>query len=371
MRFGKRLEVAGKRITTSVFSRVLGGRSVSVDAPRLSDVRKILFVRPNFRMGNMLLATPGLHAARVALPQAKIGFLTTSAYVQLLKGHPDIDRLHVLDRGMIAGIVRLFRLVRDIRGARYDLVVDCSEGASLLGAAFVGLSGARYRLGLNGSKQQAFFNLRMPVGRHSTHKISRQLELLSRIGIRAPACPMKIALGSEELKWARKRWESWKVGTGQKCIGINIGARGDKRWPIERFLEVIATLNDQGERVVVFAGPQELDRLAEMERRIPCEVIIDTTNYACRFAALLSFCSVFVTGDTGPMHLAVAVGTPTVAIFRKNNFMEYGPQGRKHRTLYSETEVGVGDLLVAVNDLIGAPYGALNSSNSRRMEYVQ
>ena len=119
-------------------------------------------------------------------------------------------------------------------------------------------------------------------------------------------------------------------------VGVNIGARGSKRWPIEHFLDVIRELDRKGCSVIVFAGPQELDRLNELTGALPDSVVVDTTSEPRRFAALLQTCSLFVTCDTGPMHLAIAVGTPTLAIFVRDNADRFGPIGPRHRVLYAE-----------------------------------
>jgi len=356
MRIGKSIEVKGKQFATWLLAKVLGDQNRELDPPKLSDLRSVLFVRPNFRMGNMLLATPAFHAARECLPDARISLLTTSAYVHMLHGHPDLDRVHILTRKMIWNLWALFSLVKEIRAARYDLVVDCSEGESLLGASFIGFSKAPYRLGMKGSKQEAFFNLSIPVRPTSTHRIDKLLDLMDGIGIRSENRSMKLSLARDDLDWAEQLWSSWNIKPGRLSVGINIGARGDKRWPIKHFLQLVEELIRMDVTPIIFAGPQELDRLAEMDGKMPEEVIIDTTNVPGRFAALLSRCSVFVTGDTGPMHLAAAIGTPTIAIFIRNNFQAYCPQGEKHRTLYSETGVTFEEVLSAINQLTESEY---------------
>ena len=88
MRIGKRFEVLGKQVATWILSKWLGGAKQDLSYPLKEPIHTILFVRPNFRMGNLLLVTPALSAARKQIPNAKIGLLTTSAYSHML-GFPE------------------------------------------------------------------------------------------------------------------------------------------------------------------------------------------------------------------------------------------------------------------------------------------
>ncbi|MCB1120654.1 MAG: hypothetical protein KJT03_03830 [Verrucomicrobiae bacterium] len=93
--------------------------------------------------------------------------------------------------------------------------------------------------------------------------------------------------------------------------------------------------------------------MAQLDGALPEGVPVDTTHDPLRFAALLQGCSIFITCDTGPMHLAVAVGTPTIAIFRRSNFREYGPLGHRHRIVYDKAGIGLDRVVQAVEDLFG------------------
>lgn len=299
----------------------------------------MLFVRPNFRLGNLLLTTPGISAANRALPRARVHLLTTPRYRALLRDHPDLDRVLVFRRRMLFLPWGLLALIRRIRRNGYDLVVDCSDGASLGGALFVGLSGGRWRLGPTPSRHEAFFNVRVPQEPGRTHVIDRLAGLLEGVGIPVENPSITIGLSRRERLWARRRWRDREL-SDRPTIGVIIGARDAKRWPMEHFLRVIRRLDaERGGRVVVFVGPQDLGRLRAVEERLPEDVVVDTTDDVRRFAALLERCDVVITGDSGPMHLAAAVGVPTVSIFLKENYAAYAPRGSEHRVVYDEEGV--------------------------------
>jgi len=352
MSLGKRLEVFGKRLATQILTRVLVGASEEVLPPSVDAIRSVLFVRPNFRMGNMLMVTPAIQAVRKALPHVHVGLLTTSAYAHMLKDDLVLNRVHVLTRNMGWMWWPLVRLLRDIRSMKYDLVVDCSEGESLLGAAFIVFSKAPYRLGPVEGKQAAVFNLRPSMDGGSKHRIVRLLFLLEYVGIGTNNYSMRLDLNEAEHRWANSRWERWGFDSGVPVVGINLGARGEKRWSLANFKMLIDCLLDQSCRILLFAGPQELDRLGALEDILPAEVRIDTTHDPRRFAALIANCSVFVTADTGPMHLAVAVGTPTVAIFTRSNYEVYGPLGSRHRVVFDPNNSELESVLSSVVEIL-------------------
>lgn len=352
MRFGKRIEVCGKRMATWLLARLLSGSTSEVGIPPLSEIRSVLLVRPNFRMGNMLMVTPAIRGVRQELLDASIGLVTTSSYSSMLNECSDLNDTHVLTRGMSWQWWKLVLLIREIRFARYDLVVDCSEGESLLGAAFAVFSGARFRLGPKGSKQEAVFNLRGSIDGHSKHRIMRLLLLLGHVGIKIDDYSMVLSLNVSQNHWAAVRWKQLGCESERPVVGINLGARGDKRWPLSCFKALIDHLILGDCRVLLFAGPEELDRLASLKEGLPAEVCVDTTDEPCLFAALLKKCSVFVTSDTGPMHLAVAVGTPTVAIFTRSNFEVYGPLGPDNRIVHDPYKCEINSVLSAVKERI-------------------
>lgn len=334
-RVGKRLEVGANRQVSKLLRR-LASDNATVALSDIEAPRKVLLIRPNFRMGNLLLATPALNAVRTALPGVTTGLLTTSSYADLLDGHPDIDRLYLIDRNMLIRPDRVWRLLRKIRLEGYDLAIDCASGSSLLSGACAILSGARYRLAPSGKSQSHLFNVHGVSPAGPIHVIDETLALLDQAAIPARTRDMMIHVADADRQWALSRLAEHATPGAHVRVGVNIGARGSKRWPIEHFLDVIRELDRKGCSVIVFAGPQELDRLNELTGALPDSVVVDTTSEPRRFAALLQTCSLFVTCDTGPMHLAVAVGTPTLAIFVRDNADRFGPIGPRHRVLYAE-----------------------------------
>ncbi|MCB1120655.1 MAG: hypothetical protein KJT03_03835 [Verrucomicrobiae bacterium] len=184
-------------------------------------------------MGNLLLTTPAFSAIRQRLPGVHIGFLTTEAYGFMLTHHRDIDVLYLQSRRMTWNWLAQLRLIREVRRQNYDMVVDCSQGESFLGVVWMMVCGASYRVGEKGSRHEALFNLAVDVSEAKEHRIERLLAVLEAVGIPSAGFAMHIPLPPSCQQWAVNQWAFWTSSGGTRRIGINLGARGEKRWPLE------------------------------------------------------------------------------------------------------------------------------------------
>jgi heptosyltransferase-3 len=349
MTIAKRLERLGKYLIASTLAGLQRSEIRPSEQLDLSRVRRVLFVRVNFRMGNLLLATPGFATARDSLPDAEIDVLTTSTYSVLLAGNSDLDHILTLDRWMLVRPWVFFGLVRRMRSRQYDLVIDCSGGKSISGALLAGLSRGRWRVVPASGRYKAGFNVLAAPKPGCTHKVDALLALLESIGMPAGSPDLRVFLAPHESRWAEQRWREWGLSTDQITVGVNIGARGDKRWPMDDFLDLVRWLDEEMRvQAIMFVGPQDRARLHEVGRRLPPNVIVDTTSDVRRFAALLACCAIVITADTGPMHLAAAVGTPTVSIFLKRSSEFFAPRGSIHRVVHLEN----GGDAAAVRDVL-------------------
>lgn len=328
MDLGKRVE---RHVKRAVFGLIAGRRTPAATSVDLRRVRRVLLVRSNFRMGNLLLITPALAAIRAALPRARVDLVCAAGYAPLLAHDPDVDEVIPVDRRMLLRPASLARVVGHLRRQRYDLVIDCARGASFIGAFLCGVSGGRQRVATAGSRYQAFFDVLVPRSGRSVHKTELLLEFLAAIGILPVRRTMRVALTENEEGIAAARWHAWGLSRGTTVVGVSVGARGRKRWSADRFVRLVETIvRDLEARVVVFAGPEDGAVLDAIRGRLPHGAIICPPVAVRDFAALLARCTVVVTPDSGPMHLAAAVGTPTVTIVRSPSAAYYRPEGEMH-----------------------------------------
>lgn len=351
------IERRARHALAGVLGRIVAGNRRPPGSVDLAAVRRVLVVRSNLRLGNLLLVTPALAAIRRAIPEGEIDLLTGPAYAVLLRGNRDVNRVWTVGRTTLARPWSAMALVRRIRRRSYDLVIDGSDGASLSGALLAAGSGGRWTVGPTPSRHERFFDVAVPRPT-GTHLVEALEDVLAGVGI-PPGGGMKVVLEADEERWAAARLEALGLPPDRPLVGVNVGARGEKRWPVERFLEVVDRIRaGSPARLVVFSGPEDRRRLASLAGRLPADVAVAPTCDVRRFAALLARCAVVVTGDTGPMHLAAAVGTPTVAVFLRDDLRTYAPRGEPHRWIRATPEAGADEVAGAVLEVLAASAAA-------------
>jgi len=357
MRLLKSIEKAWKKI--SVWSlRLIWAPGDVRDHFRREYVSKVIVVRPDRRMGNLLLITPLLSALRAAFPEARIDLIADSHFSRVLEGNPDIDHVIEFDRGkLLRNPLRAFRFIRRLRGEGFDLAVDASHmhSFSLTSGILARLSGAPFRLGYRRGPSDLFLSISVPPPQGWRHETEIYVDLVrSLLGEKLPARPMRAVLFEDERRYAENFFRAYELEGEHPVIGVHIGGRRDKRWPIGNFAKLIDLLRDELDaKVLVFWGPEEGDSALLLEGLISTSPVFVSPLPLRTFAALVERCDLFVSCDTGPMHLAVALNVPTVAIFLVDNYRRYGPLGRMHRIAFSgDGDVRVEDVLLACKDLI-------------------
>ncbi|HWO41605.1 MAG TPA: glycosyltransferase family 9 protein [Candidatus Eisenbacteria bacterium] len=287
-------------------------------------IDKILLVRPSFRMGNSILATPFVFRFRNQFPSARIDFVGGPISAMLFENLP-IDHHYQITRRFPEASWAYLSLIKQIRSTKYDLAVELSGSQSAMGAWITGWSGARHRIGLEG-KRGRYYDLALPKpATRNKYEIAAALARSMQLG--GTQNLPKLVLTTNEKEEGLRRLESL-IGNGKAAdAGVFLGARArkGKRWPLESFLEVIKELRASHVNVVAFAGPEEKELIDYVHWALNGKVPIVYEKSVRRFAAMVSACRVFVTCDSGPMHLACALRVRTVAIFQKNNVEHWAP----------------------------------------------
>jgi ADP-heptose:LPS heptosyltransferase len=203
-----------------------------------------------------------------------------------------------------------------------------------------------------GSRYQRFFNVHLPREGRRYHKVHALLDFMNELGISPVTQELKLHLTTAEQEEAAALWRSWGLDEGGSVVGVHVGGRSGKRWPVEHFLAVGTQLARDGVPTILFAGPEEGTLLSQHRPSIPAGVTIAPPLATRSFAAVLARCAAVVTGDTGPMHLAAAVGVPTVAVFLNSISRCYRPLGEGHRALFDEAGVTVDAAVAAVRETL-------------------
>ena len=296
-------------------------------------------------LGDILHTLPALSALRRKFPRDgggpsggnRIEWLVESAHASFLAGHPLLDDLHVMDtrrwRRLRRGAAGPVDAVRRVRRSRFDVALDFQ--GLLKSAILARLSGAKKRIGFDSDRCRepaASVLYTHPVAPPSgaEHAIERNLSLLGPLGIeRDIAIEFPLALTESDRRMADTFFADRGWTSEVPVVAICPGAGWEtKRWGVERFAALGDRIaGDTGAKLLVVRGKDE-GPLAEALRanfRAPAEVIPPTS--VREMAAFLERCRMFIGGDTGPLHLAAALGVPTVALMGPTTPSRNGPLG--------------------------------------------
>jgi ADP-heptose:LPS heptosyltransferase len=267
-------------------------------------------------MGDVLLCTPSIRAARAAFPHARIDFLTDALGADALGGNPHLDEVLVYRRGLR----HEWRILREIRGRRYDAVADFHSVPRT--SRVVLASAAPQRIGVRGRgpRNLAYTEL-LPKVRDSVYIPRQKLRVLAPLGVDTGAsvdCSLEIVIGSPEREFARQFWKRYGLDGADPVVAISPVAHVPlKQWGAERWAAVGDALVTAGARVLITSGPGEREQAAAVAERMKAPAIWDYGRTTIReLAALYRHCVLWVGNDGGPKHVAVAAGTPTLTVFR-------------------------------------------------------
>lgn len=308
----------------------------------LSKIKKILIVKMS-SIGDVIHALPTLTVLRKNFPQAHIDWIVESKAYDILAGHPYLDEIILVDLESIGkqlkshatfvkGLAEIKKLANKLRLADYDLVLD------LQGLAKSGLvsffTGAPLRLVVaknrEGSRVAATHVV--PSNPDSLHAVQRYLDVLRFLGISIADGEDEefvLDISLEEEKFSQEFLRKHGLTDNDKIIGLNPGAAWiTKQWPPRHFAALGDLLAAKGYQIVIFGGPGDIDLVKKITAMMEHKSIMAAgkTNLK-ELAALIKKCAVFIGNDTGPMHLAIAVGTPVVAIFGPTHHIYTGPYG--------------------------------------------
>jgi lipopolysaccharide heptosyltransferase II len=276
------------------------------------------------RAGDVILTTPVAAVLKGRWPHARIDFLVDKAFSPVLENNPAIENVWLFNRE------QPWKTWAQIRAQKYDRIFDFqSSPRSALAVLF---SGARETAGY----QVPFW------GHVYTRTVKRPGTDLSVVDgkmslLEAATGPLKkvpepsIFLKHEEREWANRFQEA--IPGKRRWIGlIPTHRRNSRRWHADSFATLARQLDQEGFTIWLFWGPGEKDYVEAIQKAAPQSLLIPPTSLR-QMAALLARCELVVTNDNGPMHIAAAVGTPTITIYGPTDPFAWNPGGPRHRVL--------------------------------------
>jgi ADP-heptose:LPS heptosyltransferase len=296
-------------------------------------IERILLVRAIFRLGDSILATPAIFLFRRNFPHARIDFVGAPIAKVLYRNLP-VDHLFTITKRFPDASWAYLALLKQIRSVGYDLAVDVSASKSAIASFIVGFSGARFRVGCRG-KRDRWFNVRTSRPREK-NKYRVLPAFLAAMGLETQEILPSLILTHFEKEEGKRRVGTLFGPCRDPVVGVFVGGRKilGKRWPMENFLKVTRALSRAGVKVIVFVGPEEKKLIRSFKQALEPAIPVVFEPSVRIFAAMVFNCQLFITSDSGPMHLACALGLRTIAVFQNPNFEHWRPPANLCRVLY-------------------------------------
>ena len=331
------------------------------------DPRNILVIDFG-QLGDVVMSLPALRAIRERFPNARIAVAVGKPAGEVIEmtNYADsiisVDRISLRDGFQPLSILRMLQLVKDVRRRQFDFVIDLHSFRETNLLAF--LSGAPQRLfSRRPGRSLDFlgnFNPKPPIDQNNPkqHLVDRYLDVLTPLGIKDSPREPKLTTRLEDDRAVDMMLRKARAEAGSPLVGLFPGAGHPGRcWPVESFAQLAEYLvrNDKV-RPIIFVGPEERHKLPEIRALFPPPCVTLDKLSIPQLAATQARLAVFVSNDTGPAHIAAAVGTPQVVLIDVPTPHAYIPLGTSQTLMFSQRVIAieVEDVYVATRQLLSA-----------------
>jgi heptosyltransferase-2 len=312
---------------------------------KIADIQRIL-VRSTNWVGDAVMTVPALEALRARFPRAEIVLLSKPWVSEIFWHHPAVNRQIIYKpRSEHRGPLGFPKLIRELRAEKFDAALLLQNAFQAAWMAWL----ARIPLRIGYARDHRSFLLHdaiePPLPAAYGHQVYYYLQLLFRAGLidkPRPVEEVRLRLTDAEKSWAIKKLESLDLSGPRLLVGLAPGAAFGpaKRWMPERFAgladRLIGALNAD---VLIFGSAAErplAEEIARSMKRTPTIVAGETSLR--QLLSLMAGCRLIIANDSGPMHLAAALGVPLVAVFGSTDERATGPLGTRIRIVKREVE---------------------------------
>jgi lipopolysaccharide heptosyltransferase II len=302
--------------------------------------QRILIVRTD-RLGDVLLSTPVVKAIRQKFPQGYISILVSSYTKDVLDGNPALDEIITFDKdGKNKGWLAALKFVGALRKKKFDLVIVLHPTTRMHLLTF--LAGIPKRLGYD----RKFGFLLTDRIKHTKqygqkHESEYALDLVRYLRIQPLDKTLFMPIKQESEKWVEALFSQAQITGNDKVLVIHPAASCYSRiWPGERYAQVADQLAQKyGFKVVIVCGPKDIQKAEVVINNMHSKALnLAGKTSISQLASLLRRCQLFISTDSGPMHVASALGAPVITIFGRSQAglspQRWGPLGAKSRVLY-------------------------------------
>lgn len=292
--------------------------------------KKRIIVTFLMHLGDLTLTTPFLHVLRKAAPNAHIAYLVDEKLKDVVKNNPNIDEVLTIDKkGNDDSILSLYKFAQTIGKGKYDILINLhpNERTSFIDFCAkvpvkVGFSHFLFRP----------FLTKVTRLKRKMHAADMYIDVLAQLGVKdLTNNGLEIFTSVADQAAVADFWVQQQISPQDKIVGFNIGsAVKTKRWKPERFAQVADTLAAKGYRTVFFGGSMDAEMVKEATELMKTKPTIATGSFTIgQLAAAMKRCSLIITNDSGPMHVAISQKVPIVALYGPSHVDLYGPYTKK------------------------------------------
>jgi len=301
------------------------------------EARRIAIIKPS-ALGDVVQALPLLPALRRRFPASHTTWIVQRELADLVTGHPDLDAVIRCDRRPTMSQVAT--LARELSQARFDLVFDLQ--GLLRSALMTWATRARYRIGLETTREGSHLATThtIPGTTRDVPAHARYWRVAEALGV--GDLPRRVLV--QVPLSAQISAQKWLAGLPRPLIAVQWGAKWEtKRWPVAGFADVLArAANTWGGTAVIVGAKADCAAAEEMTERIhaaaPHASVLDLSGRTTikELAAVVSSVDAMFSNDSGPLHLAAELGTPSLGVFTCTSAVRSGPPGDAHEFVSTE-----------------------------------
>ncbi|MBF8249246.1 MAG: lipopolysaccharide heptosyltransferase, partial [Bacteroidetes bacterium] len=306
--------------------------------------RRILFIAEG-QLGDLLLLTPAIRAMKQMYPTASVSILilerrksapfSTNSPISrqsntVFDGNPNVDCTYILNREALRSLGGWNRMkaewevVKFLRGQNPDVVICTFPQDRFVLWALA--TGARIRVGQRGKGLGWALTHRVETRKQDRGVLEHYCDLVREVGAKVSSLQTEYVIPTSATAWADAFLREHKLDSSSMLIAVHPGATGDyKIWPPERYAMLIDELQSIGNaRVVLCQGVLDTPIIDAIRKCLRNDAVVAQTGEdLAQLAALLQRCALCISNDSGPRHLAIAVGTPSLALFRQHHDKEW------------------------------------------------
>lgn len=311
-------------------------------------VRKILIIKFG-GIGDLLLTTPVFPNLKSYFPDAKLYVLTLRRGRDVLIDNPYLERVFTYD----SSEDKSWCLIKNIRQQKYDLVIDLYGNPRTALITF--LSGAKYRFGFEFRGRSYAYNIKMKGRGGEVHNVDFNLDALRKMDIPVKSSQLMLPLNVVHREFAEEFIRKYNIDS-KPILGISLtGGWEAKRYKEKDYIELIKLILAKYDvnLLLLWGSDAERKEAEEIHEAFPERAFIIPDSPIKYLGAIIERCGAIIGNDSGPLHLAVSVGVPTLGIYGPTNPMLQGPYGEKNLTIVKE------DLDCLYCNLLECPIGNL------------